>query len=647
MMDNKVFEISNFSSNDDINALVILLNAHEQVSHLKIGEKSITFNCIDFEALIHEVKEFDNKLMIKEIIDGKKQRYTYKKEKTKHYFMFKNVENEDDIITLINNLNETGSYSNIEYDHKNRLLTFETLKKNASSALSKQLAKVNPSLEMVEHKKPIRSKEVFNQKYIKTYFKIAFWFFFVAIGLISAKDESKFSIVFWLVSLFIISEPTIKSAISQIRAKQFFSEEVFILVGLIFGIVAKRYMQVFLAIVIYQLSIPLLSKVYERAFRKIDRTVQMPEKGIRLKDDVEEEVSLYEFDKGDLLVVRRGELISIPGNVVKGCSKVNTYTNNSQIELTEVNVGSHVHSGDINAGEEDLVIKTTRTYDSTRLMKLMSIAQGGVTDESKLERVTKKLARLSTPIIILIGIIVGIVLPIYDHYAFSHFVHIGAVLFLIEGTLSSEQAISIGKLAGFAEAFGNGIVVESSVALDRINAVKTIVYDRFDGIEVNEDEFALFRQLSLTADHLVIFNDGPYSLENDQYQIYNDLSTEEKLKVMDECEGPVAYIGDSLKDLQLLQKSHVGISRGGISNSNLVKHSDVVLMDQDLNKVYLTFIVAKKMKNIAIVNNLLSIAGKIAIIILAFAAHPFPLFLAVLAEKIITAIIIEYSTSIL
>ena len=46
------------------------------------------------------------------------------------------------------------------------------------------------------------------------------------------------------------------------------------------------------------------------------------------------------------------------------------------------------------------------------------------------------------------GVIVGIVLPIYDNYAFSHFVHIGAVLFLIEGTLSSEQAISIGKLAG-------------------------------------------------------------------------------------------------------------------------------------------------------------------------------------------------------
>ncbi len=646
-MEKRTFEISNFSSSDDINALVIILNSHEQVTHLKIGETSITFNCLDFEALISDVKEFDKKLMIKEIVNGKKQRYSYKKEKTKHYFLFKNVEDEADIYTLINNLNETGSYFNIEYDHKNRLLTFETLKKNVSNALSKQLVKVNPSIEMVEHKKPIRTKEVFNQKFIKTYLKIAIWFFFVAIGLISSKDNSKFSTLFWLVSVFIISEPTIKLAISQIRAKQFFSEEVFILVGVIFGVIAKSYMQVFLAIVIYQISIPVLSKVYERAFRKIDKTVQLPEKGIRLKDEEEEEISLYEFDKGDLLVVRPNELIPIPGDIVSGHSFINTYTNNSQIALTEVNVDSHVHSGDINAGEEDLVIRITRTYDSSRLMNLMSIATSGATDESIVEGFTKKLARLSTPIIIFIAVVVGIILPIYDSYEFSHFIHIGAVLFLIEGTLSSEQAISIGKLAGFAEAFGNGIIVESSTALDAINTVKTIVYDRFDGVEVNEDEFALFRQLSLVANNLVIFNDGPYSLENDQYRIYNDLTTEEKLVLMDECEGPVAYIGDSLKDLQLLQKSNIGISRGGISNANLVKNSDVVLMDQDLNKVYLTFIVAKKMRNIAIVNNLLSIAAKLAILILAFTAHPFPLFLAVLVEKIVTGIIIEYSTSIL
>ncbi len=646
-MENKTFEISHFSSDDDLNALVLILNSHEQVSHLKVGKNSITFNCIDFEALISDVKELDKKLMIKEIINGKKERYYYKKEKTKHYFMFKNVEDENNTYKLINRLNETGSYNHIEYDHKNRLLTFETLKKNVSNALNRELVKVNPSIEVVEHKKPIRSKEVFNQKFIKTYLKIAIWFFFVAIGLISTKDNSKFSTLFWLVSVFIISEPTIKIAIRQIKAKKFFSEEVFIIVGVIFGVIARVYAQVFAAIVIYQLSIPLLSKIYERAFKKIDKTVQLPEKGIRFKDDIEEEVSLYEFDKGDILIVHPGEMISIPGNILEGHSYLNTYTNNSLIELQEVSAGTHVHSGDINAGEETLKIQVTRNYESTRLLNLMNIATSGATDESLVEGFTKKIAKWSTPIIIVLAIIVGVVLPIYDFYEFGSFVHIGAVLFLIEGTLSSEQAISIGKLAGFAEAFSNGIVVESSTALDSMNLVKTIVYDRFDGVEINEDEFALFRQLSSIADHLIIFNDGPVALEDDQYCIYNDLSTEDKLKIMDECQGPVAYIGDSFKDIKLLQKSYIGISRGGIRDSQLVKNSDVVLMDKDLNKVYLSFVVAKKMRNIAIINNILSIISKISILVLAFTAHPFPLFMAVLIEKVVTALIIEYSTSIL
>ena len=51
-------------------------------------------------------------------------------------------------------------------------------------------------------------------------------------------------------------------------------------------------------------------------------------------------------------------------------------------------------------------------------------------------------------------------------------------------------------LAGFAKAFRNGIIIESSLGLDSINACQTIVYDRFDGVEVTEEELELFRKLS-------------------------------------------------------------------------------------------------------------------------------------------------------
>ena len=55
------------------------------------------------------------------------------------------------------------------------------------------------------------------------------------------------------------------------------------------------------------------------------------------------------------------------------------------------------------------------------------------------------------------------------------------------------------------------------------------------------------------------------ALEDDQYKIYNDLTNVQKLEKMESLTAPVVYIGDTFKDIELLQKSYVGISRGGLS----------------------------------------------------------------------------------
>ena len=67
------------------------------------------------------------------------------------------------------------------------------------------------------------------------------------------------------------------------------------------------------------------------------------------------------------------------------------------------------------------------------------------------------------------------------------------------------------------------------MGLDSVNAAQTIVYDRFDGVEVTNEELNLFKKLSHMGRTLVIYNDGPVALEDDQYMIYNNLTNEEKM----------------------------------------------------------------------------------------------------------------------
>lgn len=644
----KTFEISNIKNDQELNTLSIALNDQEQVSHIKVGTDNIVFNCIDIEALFKIIYGIQKDLIIKEVIDGKKRNYDFAQRKErKQYFMFKNVLTEDDLFVLEKAVQKDSRLSDAKYDIHNKILTLVSSYKDVLSIVKKELYKINPSIEVFEHKKPIRSEDVFQQKYIGTYVRLALFFVLGALAIIMQRNHSVLTPILWLITIFVLSENLIKKVVVNIRSFQFFKQDVLTLIAMILGVVSGAYVETCVAVIIYQCSVFVYNKSLELCLNRIDNTMKIPETGKRYVDDCEEVVSLYDFKVGDVLVVYPKEIITIPGIIVRGKSHLNTYTNTSIYELKEVVEGMSVHSGDVNAGEEALYVQITEPYESSNFVELMNIASVAPVYESKVEKLTQKLSYIYTPVMVIIAMIVGIILPIIDYTVYKDYVHVGAILFLISAALMSEQSTSLGMLAGFAKAFKDGIVVESSKGLDSLNATQTIVYDRFDSVEVNEEELELFKKLSHIGKKLVIFNDGPVALENDQYKIYNDLSVEQKLKKMDKFVGPVVYIGDSFKDLSLLQKSYVGISRGGLSDSKVVENSDIVLIDSNMDKVYETFSIARKIRSYAILNHILAILSKLMILIGAISLIYIPLWLVVVIEIIVSVCITRISTFVL
>ena len=136
---------------------------------------------------------------------------------------------------------------------------------------------------------------------------------------------------------------------------------------------------------------------------------------------------------------------------------------------------------------------------------------------------------------------------------------------------------------------------------------------------------------------MIIFNDGPVDLENDEYTIYNNYSVEQKLKVMDKTlvAGPVAYIGESKlkpeqystlglayigdcdKDIALLQKASVAISRGGVHNEKVQRNSDIMLTDSNFDTIIDLLKIARKQKSINIGNTFIGIVISLLVVLLA------------------------------
>ncbi|MEE0966689.1 MAG: hypothetical protein U0L85_06535 [Bacilli bacterium] len=646
-MEKKTFDIANIKSQEDLNALSIALNEKEQVSHMKIGKNNITFKCIDIDVLKTTILTIDETLIVKEIVGGEKKIYDFGKARDrKYYFMFKNLVNEDDILTLVKQIEEHEKYKDVLYDNANRVLMFTTDEKEVNSKIKKRMKNINPSIEVYEHRMPVRSQDVFQKKFIVSYLKIGFLLVTIALAIVTSKDETPMTSLFWMLSILLIGDRITKSAWKNIRLMNFLHEDILVCLAILLGIAGGYPLGSLITMVLYMFFEPFRIKVLRKSFEKIDEAIEKPEKGMRDLDDHTEIIPLHEFEEGDVIVVPANEMIPIPGVIIEGRSELNIYPNTGSYEYISVKEGDSVHSGDVNLSET-LKIRVTDTYESGNLAHILEIASVAPIYQSEAEKYIKKFSDYYTPVIVVLAIIVGVILPIIDIEEYGRYIHLGAILLLISGSFAYEQSASLGMLAGFARAFQQGIIVESSRGLDAVNEAQVIVYDTIDNKEMSVEEFELLNKLSHLGRVLIVFNDSTKNFEDDQYKIYNHLSTQEKLDIIENAIGSVVYIGDSSKDIECFQNSDVAISRGGIKDSKVVENSDIVLVDSAFDRVYETFAIARKMRTTSIINLIISIIMKLIIIIAAFTLMNLPLWLTLVYEAIVVVIVMHNATHII
>lgn len=100
-------------------------------------------------------------------------------------------------------------------------------------------------------------------------------------------------------------------------------------------------------------------------------------------------------------------------------------------------------------------------------------------------------------------------------------------------------------------------------------------------------------------------------------KVYGDLLPQDKLEIFKQIKSPVsAFVGDGINDAPVLSNAEVGVSMG-ISGSDLSKESaDVVLVNDDLDKLIQAISLARKTKTIIVQNIVFALGVKGVFIVL-------------------------------
>lgn len=127
-------------------------------------------------------------------------------------------------------------------------------------------------------------------------------------------------------------------------------------------------------------------------------------------------------------------------------------------------------------------------------------------------------------------------------------------------------------------------------------------------------------------------------------EVYAELLPQDKVYMFEKIKNrnlnkKIAFVGDGINDAPVLAMSDVGIGMGGVGSDAAIEAADMVIMNDDLQKIKEGIIISKNTINIVKLNIIFSLSVKFAVLALALFGYA-TMWLAVFADVGVSVIAI-------
>ena len=382
-------------------------------------------------------------------------------------------------------LNKNPEIKNANVNFAKMKLTYET-DTLSKEEIEKIVQSIEPEVDLLEVNS--KSKDLKNEKAQKENRK-KLWLHILrlVIGAIVAgvglyvPMPKVASTIFIVLGYAILLFKTVKNAVKLLFKSKTINENLLITISCIGAYLVGKSSEGLMVIILYEIGKILEEKAINKTRKSISDLMDIkPEYANLKKGDEIEIVEPSEVKVGDIVVAKQGEKIPLDGVVVKGTASLNTASLTGESKPQDVAENDIVLSGSI-VLEGLLEIKATEKYENSTVSKILELVENATDKKAKTETFVNKAAKIYTPIVIGIAILVGIFLPLISNvtYGGENGSIYRALIFLV---ISCPCAIAISVplcyFSGIGKSSKEGILIKGSDYLDELKDVKEIVFDK-------------------------------------------------------------------------------------------------------------------------------------------------------------------------
>ena len=195
------------------------------------------------------------------------------------------------------------------------------------------------------------------------------------------------------------------------------------------------------------------------------------------EDRQESVVKVEEVRRGDRVLVRPAERLSVDGTVVGGRSAVNQAPITGESVSVEKAVSDQVYAGTVN-GEGALLIQVTNAVGDRTLDRVITLVAEAQTQKAPTQQFTERFERVFVPLVLLATVLVMVVPPLIGVWDCRLAIYRAMTLLVAASPCALALGTPAAILSGIAQAARNGVLIKGGAHLEALGAVDIVAFDK-------------------------------------------------------------------------------------------------------------------------------------------------------------------------
>ena len=293
------------------------------------------------------------------------------------------------------------------------------------------------------------------------------------------KMNQTLQLILMLVAYILLGKDTVLKAVKNVEKGDFFDENFLMTIATLGAIIIGEYPEAVAVMLFYEIGELFQSYAINKSRESIADMMDIkPEYANVIRDNKSQKVDPDEVQIGEIIEIKPGERVPLDAIIIKGETTLDTSALTGESVPVEVREGATILSGCININAL-ILAKVIKEYFDSTVNKVLDLVENAASKKSTSERLITRFAKIYTPIVIGLAVLLAIFPPIISgEYNFRVWIFRALSFLVVSCPCAFVISIPLSFFSGIGAASRAGVLIKGGNYLEALSKVDTVVLDK-------------------------------------------------------------------------------------------------------------------------------------------------------------------------